>query len=60
MYLFFVLVLVLVLRSKGKYRQSERERLRKICASSRTPPSPTSRRICSEKETSREIERFRA
>ena len=35
-------------------------RLRKICPSSRTPPSPpTSRRICSEKETFLRDERFR-
>ena len=39
-YVYIYIFFVLVVRRKGQYRQSERERLRKICASSRTPPSP--------------------
>jgi len=54
-YLFFVLVL-LVVRSKGKYRKSrESVRLRKICASSRTPPSPPRTKDRFEEKDSREM-----
>ena len=47
---------LLVVRSKGKYRKSrESVRLRKICASSRTPPSPPRTKDRFEEKDSREM-----
>ena len=47
---------LLVVRSKGKYRQRrESVRLRKICASSRTPPSPPRTKDRFEEKDSREM-----
>ena len=47
---------LLVVRSKGKYRKSrESVRLRKICASSRTPPSPPRTKTEFEEKDSREM-----